>query len=80
LFLPVRRTRARGRGGEGGTTIAFPGSILGDARRPLSAPCTLLSALSKVQARIREIEILEVHPAMCGATGLVLIGTINLNI
>jgi hypothetical protein len=39
LFLPVRRTRARGRGGEGGTTIAFPGSILGDARRPLSAPC-----------------------------------------
>ena len=39
LFLPVRRTRVRGRGGEGGTTIAFPSSTLGDARRLLSAPC-----------------------------------------
>ena len=29
----------KGGGGEGGTIFAFSGSILGDARRPLSAPC-----------------------------------------
>ena len=38
--LPVRCCRCAGRGegggGEGGTIIAFPGSILGYARRPLS--------------------------------------------
>ena len=70
----------KGEGRRGRHHHRVPQHHLGDARRPLSAPCTLLSALSKVQARIREIEILEVHPAMCGATGLVLIGTINLNI
>ena len=45
VLLLVRRTRARGRGGEGGTIIAFPGSILGDARRPLSAPCRAQQAV-----------------------------------
>jgi len=38
-LLPVRRTRGRGGRGEGGTIIAFSGSILVDARLPLSAPC-----------------------------------------
>ena len=28
----------KGGGGEGGTIIAFSGSVLGDARRPLSSP------------------------------------------
>ena len=45
LFLSVRRTRARGRGGEGGTIIAFSGNILGDAWRLLSAPCRAQQAV-----------------------------------
>ena len=47
--LPVRCCRCAGRGeggrGEGGTFIAFLGSILGDARRPLSAPCNAQQAV-----------------------------------
>ena len=38
-LLLVHRFARRGGGGEGGTIITFLSSILGGARRPLSAPC-----------------------------------------
>jgi hypothetical protein len=50
------------------------------ARRTCWRRRRCLSAPSELQAWIRKMETLEVHPAMCGATGLVLISTINLSI
>ena len=59
--LPVRCCRCAGRGeegvGEGGTIFAFSGSILGDARRPLSAPC-------RAQRAVRSGRCVE-KPSVC---------------
>ena len=59
--LAVRCCRCAGRGeegvGEGGTIFAFSGSILGDARRPLSAPC-------RAQRAVRSRRCVE-KPSVC---------------
>ena len=57
----------KGRGGEGGTIIAFPGSILGDARRPLSAPCRAQQAVRPGRCAEKLLVLFaSLHDSLCG--------------
>ena len=64
-LLPVRRTRGRGGRGEGGTIIAFSGSILGDARRPLSALAARSTPFDPAAAWRNRL-FAPLHDSLCG--------------